>query len=166
MKKSTRVILQCIVIFAVSGAAGIALGTGIFALTEYLSKDVSTGTADTIDMKIGDVDQGIKRSYTIATNINTDGHYQPVLEVNADMTQVTQYVNIHDEGLPKDIVEHCKGKKIYVDYCTTTLLYCQAYYDEQGKFHNDACNTVSCEYHCDGYPGKAPAEVGYGKANS
>ena len=34
------------------------------------------------------------------------------------------------------------------DYCTRTLMYCPTYYDEDGKFVPNKCNTCTCGYTC------------------
>lgn len=34
------------------------------------------------------------------------------------------------------------------DYCTKTMLYCPSYYDEDGKYVANNCNTCTCGYEC------------------
>ena len=43
-----------------------------------------------------------------------------------------------------------EGKKsqVYPGMCTTTLLFCPPYYDEDGKYHNHDSNTTTTQYKC------------------
>lgn len=50
------------------------------------------------------------------------------------------------------ICPKCKklGKKstVYPGIASTTLLYCQPFYDEEGNYHDHDCNTTTTTYRC------------------
>ena len=50
------------------------------------------------------------------------------------------------------ICPECKkeGKKsiVYPGYGSTTLMYCQPFYDENGKYHHHDMNTTTTPYSC------------------
>ena len=38
--------------------------------------------------------------------------------------------------------------QVYMGVCTSTLVGCLSYWDEDGNFHSDDCNTTICTYYC------------------
>lgn len=50
------------------------------------------------------------------------------------------------------ICEECskegKTSNVYVESCSSTLLYSPPFYDEQGRYHDHDPNTVTTLYHC------------------
>lgn len=50
------------------------------------------------------------------------------------------------------VCPYCKEKgiksKVYPRGCMSTLLACSTYYDEEGNYHSEPCNTCTCDYSC------------------
>ena len=56
------------------------------------------------------------------------------------------------KGVAEVICLECKKQglksKVYPGGSTTTLMYCQPFYDEEGNYHHHDYNTTTTEYSC------------------
>lgn len=57
-----------------------------------------------------------------------------------------------DNDTPPAVCKECKAlglkSKTYPGGCTSTMMACIDYYDEDGNYHNNKCNTCTCTYRC------------------